>query len=106
MNVVRIFTTPLQFPCGPGTTCCSIGQSEEYIKTLVSALEGMGVSAKVHDIDGDGEELSSRFPSAWELLKDFGPGITPILSLNDEVVAMGVPTVEDALSVIQEKLGP
>ncbi len=104
MKIVRIFTTPLQFPCGPGTTCCSIGQSEEYIKTLVSALEEMGVSVKVHDIDGDGDELLSRFPSAWELLKEFGSGITPILTLNDDVVAMGVPTIEDALTVISEKL--
>jgi hypothetical protein len=38
-------------------------------------------------------------------LKEFGPGITPILSLNDDLVAMGVSTVKDALTVISEKLG-
>lgn len=105
MNVVRIFTASLQFPCGPGTTCCSVGQSEEYVKALVSAMENLGVSVKVHNIVEDGDELFSRFPSAGELLKEFGPGITPILSLNDEVVAMGVSTPEDALTVISEKLG-
>jgi len=38
------------------------------------------------------------------LLKEFGPGITPILSLNDEVVAMGVATPEEALTLLREKL--
>ena len=104
MNVVRIFTATLQFPCGPGTTCCSVGQSEEYVKALVSAMEGLGVSVKVHNVEEDGGELFSRFPSAGEMLKEFGPGITPILSLNDEVIAMGVATPEEALTVISEKL--
>ena len=104
MNVVRIYTAPLQFPCGPGTTCCSVGQSEEYVKALVSAMEGLGVSVKVHNVEEDGDELFARFPSAGEMLKEFGPGITPILSLNDEVVAMGVSTPEDALTVLSEKL--
>ena len=104
MNVVRIYTAPLQFPCGPGTTCCSVGQSEEYVKALVSAMEGLGVSVKVHNVEEDGDERFARFPSAGEMLKEFGPGITPILSLNDEVVAMGVATPEEALTVISEKL--
>ena len=104
MNIVRIFTTPLQFPCGPGTTCCSIGQSEEYIKSLVSAMEDLGVSVKVHNVEEDSGELFSRFPSAGEMLKEFGPGITPILSLNDDVVAMWIATPEDALDVIREKI--
>lgn len=104
MNVVRIFTAPLQFPCGPGTTCCSIGQSEETVAALVSAMANLGVSVKVHNVEEDGGELFSRFPSAGELLKEYGPAITPILSLNDEVVAMGVTTQEVALAVISEKL--
>ncbi len=103
--VVRIFTAPLQFPCGAGTSCCSVGQSAETIKALVSAMEGLGVSVKVHNVEEDGDELLSRYPSAGELLKEFGPGITPILCLNDNVVAMGVSTPEDALTVIGEKLG-
>ena len=105
MNIVRIFTATLQFPCGPGTTCCSIGQSEETVAALVSAMEGLGVSVKVHNVEEDGGELFTRFPSAGEMLKEYGPAITPILSLNDEVVAMGVSTEEVALAVISEKLG-
>ncbi len=104
MNVVRIFTAPLQFPCGPGTTCCSIGQSEETVAALVSAMVNLGVSVKVHNVEEDGGDLFTRFPSAGEMLKEYGPAITPILSLNDEVVAMGVSTEEVALAVISEKL--
>ncbi|MCX5835102.1 MAG: hypothetical protein NTV99_11470 [Deltaproteobacteria bacterium] len=103
MNVVRIFTASLQFPCGPGTTCCSIGQSEEYVKALVSAMEGLGVSVKVHPIEKD-NDLGARFPDAGKMLEEFGPGITPILSFNDELVAMGVPTIEEAVSMIKERI--
>ncbi len=105
MNIVRIFTAPLQFPCGEGTTCCSIGQSEESVKALVSAVKDLGVAVKVHNVEEEEGELLSRFPSAGEMLKEFGPGITPILSFNDEVVAMGVLTPEDVRTVICEKLG-
>jgi len=98
-----MYTAPLQFPCGPGTTCCSVGQSDEYIGQLTSAIENMGVAVKVHRIEKD-NDLGTRFPDAGVLLKEFGPGITPILSLNDEVVAMGVATPEEALTVISEKL--
>ncbi|MFB3924477.1 MAG: hypothetical protein ACE14T_00355 [Syntrophales bacterium] len=73
--------------------------------SLLKIIEDIGVSVKVHNIEKDGDELFSRFPSAGELLKEFGPGITPILTLNDEVVAMGVATPEDVRSVINEKLG-
>ncbi len=104
-SIVRIFTAPLQFPCGPGTTCCSIGQSEETVNALVAAVEDLGVSVKVHNVEGDGDDLIRRFPSASDLLREFGPGITPILILNDDVVAMGVSTPEDARTVIREKLG-
>lgn len=103
MSAVSIFTAPLQFPCGQGTTCCSIGQSEEHVKALVHAIEGLGVSVKVYNVEED-DYLFSQFPSAGEVLKEFGPGITPILILNDEVVGMGVSTPEDAVSVIREKL--
>jgi hypothetical protein len=68
-------------------------------------MTSLGVSVKVHNIEEDGGELFTRFPSAGELLKEYGPAITPILSLNDEVVAMGVSSNEIALAVISEKLG-
>ena len=55
-------------------------------------MEGLGVSVKVHNVEEDSGELFTRFPSAGEMLKEYGPAITPILSLNDEVVAMGVST--------------
>jgi len=102
--IVRMFTVPLQFPCGPGTTCCSVGQSEDDVKAMVSAVESLGVSVKVYNVEVDGNELNSRFPSAGEMLKEFGPGITPILSLDDDVVAMGVSTPDVAVTVISEKL--
>jgi hypothetical protein len=59
---------------------------------------------KVHHIIEEDNDLGTRFPDAGALLKKFGPGITPILSLNDEVIAMGISKPEDALTLLREKL--
>lgn len=102
-QIVRIYTAPLQFPCGEGTTCCSIGQSDEYVSSLASAIEKLGVTVKLHNVEKD-DDLALRFPSASKLLEELGPGITPILSFNDDLAAMGLATLEEAVSVIRERL--
>jgi hypothetical protein len=104
MDIVKIFTAPLQFPCGPGTTCCSVGQSAETVSLFISALTGLGLNIKVYNIEENGEELFTKYPDAGELLKEFGPGITPILIMNDEVLGVGVATPEIARTIISEKL--
>ncbi|HOF05883.1 MAG TPA: hypothetical protein PK175_09790 [Syntrophales bacterium] len=102
-QIVRIYTAPLQFPCGEGTTCCSIGQSDEYVSSLAAAIESLGVTVKLHNVAKD-DDLALRFPDATKLLEEFGHGITPILSFNDELAAMGLATIEEAVSVIRERL--
>jgi len=100
---VRIFTAPLQFPCGPGSTCCGpIGQSDDDIKKFSDAIINLNVAVEVHNIMEDG--FSGRFPIVANLLGSFGPGIVPILAIGDEVISMGTPTPEEAVQAVKERL--
>jgi len=102
-KVVKIFTVPLQFPCGPQASCCGpIGQSEEDVKKLSDAIRELGVTVEVHNIMEDG--FAKRFSSVANLLGSFGPGIVPILAIGDEVISMGTPTPEEAVQAVKEKL--
>ncbi|MCJ7645505.1 hypothetical protein MUO65_01155 [bacterium] len=102
-KVVKIFTVPLQFPCGPQSSCCGpIGQSEEDVKKLSDAIRNFGVEVEVHNIMEDG--FDRRFPSVANLLGSFGPGIVPILAIGDEVISMGTLTPEEAVQAVKEKL--
>lgn len=102
-KVVRIFTAPLQFPCGPNSSCCGpIGQSDEDVKKLSAAIKNLGVEVDVHNIMEEG--FNKRFPSIGNLLGSFGPGIVPVLSIGDEIISMGTPTIEEAVQAVKEKL--
>lgn len=100
---VRIFTAPLQFPCGPGSTCCGpIGQSEDDVKKFSDAIINLNVAVEVYNIMEDG--FAGRFPIVANLLGSFGPGIVPILAIGDEVISMGTPTPEEAVQAVKERL--
>jgi hypothetical protein len=102
-KVVRIFTAPLQFPCGPNASCCGpTGQSEDDVKKLSNAIRNLGVGVEIQNIMEDG--FAKRFPSVANLLGSFGPGIVPILAIGDEVISMGTPTPEEAVQAVKEKL--
>lgn len=102
-KVVKIFTAPLQFPCGPNSSCCGpIGQSDDDVKKLSNAIRNLGVAVEVHNIMEDG--FAQAFPSVATLLGSFGPGIVPILAIGDEVISMGTPTPEEAVQAVKEKL--
>jgi hypothetical protein len=102
-KIVRIFTAPLQFPCGPDAACCGpIGQSEEDVKKIADAIRDLGVGVEVYNVMEDG--FDRRFPSVANLLGSFGPGIVPILAIGDEVISMGTLTPEEAVQAVKEKL--
>lgn len=102
-KTVKVFTMKQQFPCGPNSSCCGpIGQSDDDIKKLSDAIRDLGVGVEVHNIMEDG--FAKRFPSVANLLGSFGPGIVPILTIGDEIISMGVPTPEEAIQVVKEKI--
>lgn len=104
-KVVRLFTMPLQYPCGPQSACCGpIGQSDEEVQRLKEQIEkGLGVHVEVKNI-GKGEDMKDhREISA--LFRTFGPMSVPIIAVEDEVVSMGNPTPEEAVEALREKIG-
>lgn len=104
-KVVRIFTMPLQFPCGPQSACCGpIGQSEEEVQKLKEQIEkNLSVKVEVKNIL-KGEEMKSH-REILALFRSFGPMSLPIIAVEDEVVSMGNPTPEEAVEALREKVG-
>ncbi len=102
-KIVRIFTAPLQFPCGEGSSCCGpIGQSEEEVEKLTNAIKELGVAVEVYNVMD--ENFDTSFPQIANLLGSFGPGIVPILSIGEEVISIGTPSIEEAVQIVKEKI--
>ncbi len=107
-KVVRIFMMPQQFPCGPQTSCCGpIGQTEEEIEKLKNAIEKeLALKTEILNVIR-GEDMKNHL-GVLRLIRSFGPMALPIITIGDEdeVVSMGTPTPEQAISAIKEKLNP
>jgi len=103
-KTVRIFMLPQQFPCGPQSSCCGpIGQSEEEIQSLKSTIEKeLSCQVKVLNVM-NGKEMKHYLPIV-RLVRSFGPMALPIITLDSEIVSMGNPTPEQAVSVIRGKM--
>lgn len=102
---VKIYMMPLEYPCGPQSSCCGpIGQSEETINELKDAIrkelqlhvEVLNVKEDKLKLSGDGQVI--------KLLNTFGPIALPIITLDGKVVSMGNPSPEEAVRAIREKL--
>ena len=103
-NNVRIFTLPLQFPCGPQSSCCGpVGQSEAQIESLKNTIETeTGQTVEVLSVT-NGKEMKNHLQIV-RMVRSFGPMALPIITLNGEVVTMGNITPEQALSALKEKM--
>lgn len=103
-RTVRIFMIPQQYPCGPNSSCCGpIGQSEEEVQNLRAAIErelGCGVEV-INAMDGS---IMKNHLSVLRLLRSFGAVALPIIALDGEVVSMGNPTHEEAVSALRERI--
>lgn len=103
-NIVKIFMLPQQFPCGPQSSCCGpIGQMEEEIQNLKSAVEKeIGCQVEVLNVM-DGNDMRNHLQTV-RLVRAFGAMALPIITLNEEVVSMGNPTPEQTVLAIKEKM--
>jgi hypothetical protein len=103
-KIVRIFTMPLQYPCGPEAACCGpVGQSEEEVRKLKEAIEkGLSVHVEVRNVT-TGKDMRD-FRPILGLLRTFGPTSLPFIAIADEVVSMGSSAPEEAVAALREKL--
>ena len=95
---------PQQFPCGPQSSCCGpIGQTEEEIQSLKSTIEKeTGCQVEVLNVT-NGNDMSD-YLQITQLVQAFGATALPIIALDGEVVSLGNPTPEQAVSAIREKM--
>lgn len=103
-RTVRIFMLPQQFPCGPQSSCCGpIGQTEEEVQALRAAIE-RELGCRVEVLNAlNGKDMRDHL-QVVRLLRSFGPMALPIIALDGEIVSMGNPTPEQAVSAIREKM--
>jgi len=101
---VKLFIMPHQFPCGPEATCCGpIGQSEEEIQNLKSAI-GRETGSEVEVLDVTSENDMQGYPQIAQLFNSLGMKALPIITLNEEAVSVGNSTPGQAVSAIREKM--
>lgn len=103
-KIVRIFTMPVQLPCGPQSSCCGpVGQTEEQIQSLRNMIEEMvGVKTEVRNVM-KGEDMKN-FREIIALFRSLGPVALPIIAVGEEVVSVGNPEPSEAAELIKEKL--
>lgn len=104
-KVIKIFTMKQEFPCGPQSSCCRpVGQSEEEVLSLKNDIE-KNLNVAVEIIDIKKSKNLEHHPQIFELLKSFGLGATPIITVGDEVTCLGQSNdVNEILFEIKRKL--
>lgn len=98
---------PLEYPCGPESSCCApVGQREEEIAALKKTLEAE-LAAKVQVINTADRRSVEEQPAGQtvrQLLASFGAQALPIIALHGEIVSMGSPSPQEAVNAIKEKM--
>lgn len=103
-KIIRIFTMPLQYPCGPGAECCGpVGQSEEEVQKLKEAIEReLDATVEVRNV-ANGNDMRDFRPISG-LVRTFGTSALPFITLGDDVVSMGSPAPQEAVAALREKM--
>lgn len=101
-KVVKIFTMEQQFPCGPKSSCCGpIGQSEQEVMALKTAIGKLGVDVEIYDI----QKINlQEYPQVFKLFRTFGPQAIPVITVDGEIACMGQSDVSETVSAIKSKL--
>ena len=100
---VKIFTVEQQFPCGPKSSCCGpVGQSEQEVAALKSAIEELGLEVEVYDLQKM-KNLQDN-PQIFKLFRTFGTGAIPVITVGDEVASMGQSEINEIISALKSKL--
>ena len=100
---VKIFTVEQQFPCGPKSSCCGpVGQSEQEVAALKSAIEELGLEVEVYDLQKM-KSLQDN-PQIFKLFRTFGTGAIPVITVGDEVASMGQSEINEIISALKSKL--
>ncbi len=103
IKTVKIYMVPLEFPCGPQSTCCGpTGQSNEVIQELKNAIEKeLNLNVQVINVK---YTVIMAESNVIKLMNTFGVNALPIIALNGEVISMGNASPQEAVQAIRMKL--
>ncbi len=103
-DVIKIFMLPRQASsCGPSCNCGPVGQSQEEIQGLKGAIE-QKISKNVEVYDVTDGKVMKNYLTIIRLVRSFSIAALPMITLNDEVVAMGAAAPEQAVAAVREKM--
>ncbi|MHC5054914.1 MAG: hypothetical protein ACYTKD_09375 [Planctomycetota bacterium] len=102
-DVVGVFTMPREFPCGEGSSCCGpVGQTDEEVSALTSALEAIGARVEVHNVKK--VDVLRDHPNVFKLIRTFGAAALPVLTVGGKVVGMGAGPIDKTVNAVKECL--
>jgi len=101
-RTIRVYTMPLEMPCGPAASCCGpIGQTEEEIEQLRWGLEHTVLGAWVEIINIRQKLNLQRDAAALTVLQAFGPMALPVLTVDGQIVSIGPPEVPELVAKLR-----
>lgn len=104
-TVVRLYYQPQSLPCGPNSSCCGpVGQDEWEMLGYSTELEHRVQGIKVEVVDASQRLNLGRDLPVIKLLNTFGAAACPIFTVNDEVVSMGPPAMDELVTLVREKI--
>ncbi|MCM8766781.1 MAG: arsenic metallochaperone ArsD family protein [Candidatus Omnitrophica bacterium] len=96
-KVLKIFTIPQTFPCGPRSSCCGpIGLSDEEVNFLVNTAKKV-FTGEIKVFNLMEEEVQINNKQVVSLVSSLGWGCLPIISLDDKIISLGMPSSEQEL---------
>lgn len=108
-STLVLYYAPQMFPCGAGSSCCGpVGQSEEEVREYVTLLAGAfpGLDVRVRNIRDRKEFLPERDGAVMNLFGSYGWSVSPVVSVNGDIVSMGPPTdTNHLLRLIENAFG-
>jgi hypothetical protein len=99
---INLFVTAQMCVCDSDPSCCAApGQSKKEIVELAGALkkiaQGKPKINEIRDI-----KVMDRFPKAVALFKKYGYNCLPIVMVDNQVAAYGIPDVEFIVNSIKK----
>lgn len=103
MKKIRFFTILPYCPGSDNPDCCSPpGLSQDEVSVLVKAMESQGWLVEVSDIRDI--RAVDAFPEAVQLFKEHRYNALPIITLDAEIVAYGIPDERFIITSIKNRL--
>jgi len=99
---IRLFVTRQMCYCDTDSGCCAApGQSEAQVKALAKVLKNTAqADTEINEIRDVG--VAEKFPKAAALFKKYGYNCLPIVMVDNQITAYGIPDEEFIVNSIKK----